>query len=529
MSNFVKVLAADQLKPGQVTIVTVNGRDVCLANYQGEFFALDNKCPHRGGQLGDGRLEEANVICPLHGWDFDVRTGISRYDPRDRVATYPVRQANGSIDIDLNAVPPLPVTEGYLQRWARPEDDLEHNLKTIQHLARGIWHENTPMRTERTVPNFDDIYFLPGQLAVPPLLDDEPVDTIVVIGPQAKRPITLTAPIYISHMSFGALSREAKIALATGAAKFGTMNCSGEGGMLPEEQAAAKFYVFEMASGYFGWTEENIKKADAVEIKMGQSAKTGLGGVLPGSKVTGEIAQVRGLKPGQDAISPSRFPDIETAQQMRERIEWIRGVKPGIPVGIKFAAAKLEADLAAACELEVDFITIDGRPGGTGAAPKHVKDHIGIPTVYALPRARRWLDDHGMGHITLCITGGFRTPPDVAKALALGADAVALATGAMIAIGCQQYRACSSNNCPVGIATQRADLRDRFDIQESSQRLFNFLEGARQQLIQFARMCGRRRLADLSLADMVTYSDDLAKYTPIRHAAEPFDEDAKIT
>jgi glutamate synthase domain-containing protein 2 len=323
-------------------------------------------------------------------------------------------------------------------------------------------------------------------------------------------------------MSFGALSREAKIALATGAARFGTMNCSGEGGMLPDEQAAARYYVLEMASGYFGWTEDNIQKANGIEIKMGQSAKTGLGGVLPAAKVTEEIAKVRGLKPGQDAISPSRFRDINSPHEMRERIDWIRSIKPGIPVGIKFAAAKLEADLAAACELETDFITIDGRPGGTGAAPVHVKDHVGIPTVYALPRARKWLDDHGMGHVTLCVTGGFRTPADIGKALALGADAVAIATSAMIAIGCQQYRACSSNNCPVGIATQRADLRGRFSIEESSNRLYNFLEGTRKQLIQFARMCGRRRLSDLSLADVVTYNDELTKYAGIRHAAQPY-------
>ncbi len=522
MPNFIKILDVEQLLPGHVTIVNVKGRDVCLANYEGEFFALDNKCPHRGGQLGDGQLHGPDVLCPLHGWDFDVRTGISRYDHLDRVTTYPVRRMNGHVEIDLEAVPTLPVQEGYLQRWIRHADDLEHELKTIQHLAARKWKENVPMRTEREVPSFDDIYFLPGQLADPPLLDDEIVDTVTVIGPRAARPITLTAPFYISHMSFGALSREAKIALATGAAQFGTMNCSGEGGMLPEERAAARYYVLEMASGYFGWTEENIKKADAIEIKIGQSAKTGLGGVLPAAKVTLEIAAVRGLKAGQDAISPSRFRDLNSPAEMRERIAWIRSINPGIPIGIKFAAAKLEADLAAACELDADFITIDGRPGGTGAAPKHVKDHIGIPTVYALPRARKWLDEHGMGHITLCVTGGFRTPPDIAKAIALGADAVALATSAMIAIGCQQYRACSSNNCPVGIATQRADLRDRFSIEESSKRLVNFLEGTRYQLTEFARMCGRRRLHDLSLVDVVTYDEDLARYTPIRHAAQSF-------
>jgi len=525
MSSFEKIFAAADLQPGQTTIVSVKGRAVCLANFEGEFFALENRCPHRGGQLGDGELRGPDVVCPLHGWDFDVRTGISRYNPADRVATWPVRVRDGAVEIDAEAVPPAPqpTQPGYLHRWRRRDDDLEREMKTIHHLAQGQWHNHTPMRTERPVPGFDDIYFLPGQLADPPLLDDEPVDTRVVIGPRAAKPITLSAPVYVSHMSFGALGKEAKVALATGAARFGTMSCSGEGGLLPEERAAARIYVFEMASGYFGWTEENIRQADAIEIKMGQSAKTGLGGVLPGAKVTPEIAAARGLAVGQDAISPSRFPDISTPAEMRARIDWIRRVNPDVPVGIKFAASKLEADLAAACELDVDFITIDGRPGGTGAAPQHVKDHIGVPTVYALPRARRWLDAHGMGHVSLCVTGGFRTPPDVAKALALGADAVALATSAMMAIGCQQYRACGSNNCPVGIATQRADLRERFDVEESSKRLVNFLEGTRQQVMEFARMCGRRRLADLGPADIVTTSDALSRYGAVRHAAQPFD------
>lgn len=524
MSDFVPVLNADALSPGHVTTVTVNGHNICLANHEGAFYALNNRCPHKGGQLGYGKLSGCDVICPLHQWDFDVRTGVSRYNPNDKVATYPVRVKDGQVEIDAAAVPPIPVVEGYLKPWERyGEAEVEPAIKTIQTLAKGKRQETEPMRTTRKVPGFDSLYFLPGQLAAPPLLDDEPVATEVVIGPRAERPLRLALPVYISHMSFGALSREAKIALARGAAEMGTMNGSGEGGMLPEEREAARYYVLEMASGYFGWNEENIRQADAIEIKVGQSAKIGMGGVLPGAKVTDEIAQVRGLEPGEDAVSPSRFPDIATPAQMRERIEWIRKVNPGIPVGVKFAASKLEADLAAACELGVDFITIDGRPGGTGAAPLHIKDHTGIPTVYALPRARRWLDSQGMADISLCVTGGFRTPPDIAKALALGADAVAIASAAMMAIGCQQYRACNSNHCPVGIATQRAELRARFDIDESSKRLINFLQGTRHQLIDFARICGRRRLVDLDWQDLVTYDDDLARYAGIRHAAAVYE------
>jgi nitrite reductase/ring-hydroxylating ferredoxin subunit len=182
MSEFIKVIDVESLSPGQVMTVTVKGRDLCLANYEGEFFALENKCPHRGGQLGDGTLTGPDVICPLHQWDFDVRTGVSRYDSKDQVTTYPVRQVNGGVEIDAAAVAAIPVKEGYLQRWARQGDDLEHGIHTIHKLARGIYHENTPMRTERPVPSFDDIYFLAGQLADPPLLDDETVDTTTIIG-----------------------------------------------------------------------------------------------------------------------------------------------------------------------------------------------------------------------------------------------------------------------------------------------------------------------------------------------------------
>ena len=202
---------------------------------------------------------------------------------------------------------------------------------------------------------------------------------------------------------------------------------------------------------------------------------------------------------------------------MKERIQWIRSLNSDIPIGIKFAASRIEADMAAAVELDVDWITLDGRAGGTGAAGKHVKDNICVPTVFALPRARKWLDDHGHKDINLIVTGGFRTSADVAKAIALGADAVALATAAMMAIGCQQYRACSSNNCPVGIATQQLDLRARFGVEQSTKRLVNFFEAMTEQISEFARMCGKRRIHDLSYDDLATTNHEISLYTPIVH------------
>ena len=519
MANWVEVLKTDQLDESKGTTVFVNERDIALYRYQGDFYALDNQCVHRNGQLGDGHMEGANVICPLHQWDYDVRTGISRYEAKEKVAIYPVRVSDGRVEIDADAVPAKPRFKSeYLGLWTRRHDPLEHEMHDIHSYSRGTREQVEPMGSERrNYPGFDDLYFLPGQLAVLPLLDHEVVSTETVIAGKRARPLVLKAPIFVSHMSFGALSKEAKLALAMGAAEFGTLMCSGEGGMLAEARAAAGQYVFEMASGYFGWTEENIVKADGIEIKMGQSAKAGLGGLLPGHKVMGDIAATRGLAEGQEARSPARFPDINSLADMKERISWIRSIKPDIPIGIKFAASRIEADLAAAVELDIDWITLDGRAGGTGAAGKHVKDNICVPSVFAIPRARRWLDDHGHREISLVVTGGFRTSADAAKAMALGADAVALATAAMMAIGCQQYRACSSNNCPVGIATQRMDLRVRFDVETSAKRLVNFFEAMTEQMSEYARMCGKRRLQDLGYEDLVSTNYEISHHTPVPH------------
>ena len=322
-------------------------------------------------------------------------------------------------------------------------------------------------------------------------------------------------PVLISHMSFGALSAEAKVALAKASAEAGIAICSGEGGLLPAEREHAGTFIFEMASGYFGWTEENIKRADAIEIKIGQAAKAGVGGILPGPKVTAEIAAVRGIVPGTTARSPARFPDIDTPQQLAQRVAEIRRLTDGRPVGIKIAASKLEDDLDAALESNPDWITIDGQPGGTGAAPVHLKDHVGIPTVYAVDRARRFFDRYRVRDTDLIVTGGLRTPADFAKAIAMGADAVAIATTAMMAIGCQQYRACHTGNCPVGIATQRSDLRERFDIDTAAVMAGNFFSVVREQLADYCRILGKRDIHTLAVDDLVTTDSEISDHTGV--------------
>lgn len=518
--TLIQVAAVTDCPPGAVKTVTVNNVDIALVNYEGDFYALNNRCPHRGGQLGDGALQGTDLICPLHGWDFDVRTGISRYNTLDGVTTYPVIVQNGKVFLNRSDIPIEPIEyDDYLSKWRRPFDDRELEMNYIHYLARGKQKKLEAMRTGQPVPLMESLLFLPGQVAQLPLLDDEPVDVQCILGPQAARPLELRIPVYISHMSYGSLSPESKTALAAGAKRFGTAICSGEGGMLPLEREAAGDYIFEMASGYFGFTDENVRKASAIDFKFGQSAKAGLGGILPAHKVTSEIAAVRGVPEAVEVHSPSRFPDLNSLDDIRARIAQLRTLTDG-PIGAKMAASHIERDLEAVAYCGFDFVTLDGRGGGTGAAPIHVKDNICVPLIYGLPRARRWLDEHSHADITLVATGGLRTPADFAKALALGADCVAISTAAMMAIGCQQYRACHNNTCPVGIATQQSKLRARFDVAQSAQRLVNFLTATEAELMDFCRMMGHSRIADLSIDDLVTLDDALARYTLIPHAAE---------
>jgi len=303
------------------------------------------------------------------------------------------------------------------------------------------------------LPAWDDIQILTGQFARKPLLDDVPVKSELVIGPRAKKPLVLDMPLFVSDMSFGALSAEAKTALAAGAEMAGTGICSGEGGMLPEEQAANSRYFYELASAKFGYDEALLEKVQAFHFKGGQGAKTGTGGHLPGAKVTGKIAEVRKIPEGTPAVSPATFKDLTTVEDFARFADRVRDISGGIPVGMKLSANHIEDDIKFALDTGVDYIILDGRGGGTGAAPLIFRDHISVPTLPALARARHVLDKTGNGDVTLVITGGLRTAPDFVKALALGADGVALANSAMQSVGCVGGRMCNTNNCPAGVAT----------------------------------------------------------------------------
>ncbi len=405
---------------------------------------------------------------------------------------------------------------GYLKEYTRVSDSKEKNMQDIHTMAMTGQSIISAMGTSLPVISWDDILILGSQLKKMPLFEHEDVSLKTVIGKHAKQPMVLETPVFVSHMSFGALSKEAKTALAIGTKQVKTAICSGEGGILPEEFSNAYQYIFEYVPNKYSLSDENLQKVSAIEIKIGQGTKPGMGGHLPGAKVTEEIAKIRGKEVNQDIISPSKFPEIKTKEDLQKLVSSLRKKSKGRPIGIKIAAEHIEEDLEFACFANPDFITIDGRGGATGASPKIIKDATTVPTIYALYRARKYLNEHHQD-IDLIITGGLRTSSDFAKAIAMGASAVAIATAAMIAIGCQQYRICQTGKCPVGIATQDPELRKRFNVEKSSQRLTNYFNVINEELKTFARITGNTNIHDLSVYDLATTNDEIAKYTNIKH------------
>ncbi len=411
---------------------------------------------------------------------------------------------------------------------ATPE---EPTVEYIHQLAReglskiGPYGEMGAMGVPRSeLPDWNDIQLMTAQFARKPLLEDVPVNTELIIGPNAKKPLKLKIPFFVSDMSFGALSEEAKVSLAKGAEKVGTGISSGEGGMLPEEQAENSRYFFEYASGKFGYSEEILSKIQAFHFKGGQAAKTGTGGHLPGNKNKGKISEIRNLPEGENVDSPSTFEDLTTVEDFRKFGDYVREVSGGIPIGFKLSAQHIEQDIEFAVDAGADYLILDGRGGGTGDAPLMFRDHISVPTIPALARARHKLDKLGVsGKVTLIITGGLRTPMDFAKALALGADGIALANAAMQAIGCIGARICNTNLCPAGIATQDPKLRKKLDINVAADRLANFFEASTELVKMMARACGHDHLGQFNARDLSSFNKEMAELAGIEWSG--FDRD----
>ncbi len=384
------------------------------------------------------------------------------------------------------------------------------------------------MAIMKPIPTWDDLTFLPGTLTRFVIEGyRERCDTDTAIGPQATNPLNLDIPVYITGMSFGALSYEAKTALARGATMAGSATCSGEGGMIPDERRYSSKWLYQCIQSRYGYNPHHAQLADGIEIFIGQGHKVGLGGHLMGQKVTDQVAEMRSLPAGIDQRSPSRHPDWLGPDDLALKINELReATDHQIPIQVKLGAARVYDDVRMAAKTGPDSIYIDGMEGSTGAGPHIAAEETGVPGIAAIRQARKALDDVGKsGEISLVYAGGVRNGADLAKALALGADAVAIGTAAMMALNCNRdipeanfpeeigveagycYH-CHTGRCPVGVATQDPELRKRLDPDMAAERVYNFLHTMAIECQMLARACGKTSVHSLEPEDLAALTSE---------------------
>jgi glutamate synthase domain-containing protein 2 len=387
----------------------------------------------------------------------------------------------------------------------------------------------------RPLPSFDDLTFITCSLTRVPLEGyRERCRTKTVLGARhARRPLELDIPVMITGMSWGALSYNAKVALARGARRVGSSTTTGDGGMLPAEREHSRVLIYEVLPSRYGFNVHHLRAADAIELTIGQGAKPATGGVLLGSKVSAEIAAARDLPPGVDQRSPARHPDFLGPDDMIIKIEELREATDWqVPIFVKLGATRVYDDVKLAAKAGADVVVVDGMEGGTAASPEILQDHTGIPTLAAVSEARQALQDVGLyGRVQLIIAGGIRSGVDAAKALALGADAVYIGTAALIALNCnkplyvEDYHAlgtepyachhCHTGRCPVGITTQDPELMKRLPIDEAADRVANFLHAMTLEIQMLARACGKADVHDLEPEDLRALTLEAAAITGI--------------
>jgi glutamate synthase domain-containing protein 2 len=432
-----------------------------------------------------------------------------------------------------NAIRINPAESEYLSRypWTLGQvEEIHHKALTGGYLLRGFG-------TMGPLPHFDQIVVVPSQLAAEPPKDkyrEECVMEVVIGEDTCEKPLRLQYPVIFPAMSFGALSREAKLALAIAAAKMGIAGNTGEGGVVEEEPYYSHGYidkeetekkwepggylVVQWSTGRWGVSADFVRAGDAVEVKIGQGAKPGMGGHLLGAKVTEEIAAVRGIPVGSDALSPCRYYDVLTFEDLKKQVAFLRDITNyEKPIWIKLGPSRPYDDVRLAAEAGVDAISLDGIAGGTGASPDLVTQGAGIPTIACIPPAVRALKDLGLHRkVKLFALGGIRNGLDAVKALAMGADGVGFGTAAEIAMGCRACMACHKGNCPYGITSQKPELRARLDPEEAAQRLANFVKATVEEIKILTMLSGHSDIKDLSEEDLRAVDPNTAAITGLK-------------
>jgi len=405
-----------------------------------------------------------------------------------------------------------------------------HTMQEIRRAADTGIYDIRGFGAKRKVPHFDDLLFLGASMSRYPLEGyREACSTKVTLGTRfAKNPIELDIPVTIAGMSFGALSANAKEALGRGASEVGTSTTTGDGGMTPEERGQSKKLVYQYLPSRYGMNPDDLRKADAIEVVLGQGAKPGGGGMLLGQKITDRVAHMRTLPKGVDQRSACRHPDWTGPDDLAIKILELREITDWkVPVYIKVGATRTYYDVKLAVKAGADVIVVDGMQGGTAATQEVFIEHVGIPTMAAIPQAVQALQEMGMHRkVQLIVSGGIRNGADVAKCMALGADAVAIGTAALIALGCNhpkwdaEFRKIGSaagyyddyheGKDPAGISTQDPDLMKRLEPVAAGHRLANYLRVLTMEAQTLARACGKNDLRNLEPEDLVALTVEAA-------------------
>ena len=428
------------------------------------------------------------------------------------------------------------MTKKFDQSWLQESATFSKPvIKEIQRAASSGIYDIRGFGAKRSIPTFDDLLFLGASMSRYPLEGyREKCDTTVTLGTRfAKKPITISTPITIAGMSFGALSAQAKEALGRGASEVGTSTTTGDGGMTPEERGHSDKLVYQYLPSRYGMNPDDLRKADAIEVVVGQGAKPGGGGMLLGQKISDRVAEMRNLPKGIDQRSACRHPDWTGPDDLEIKIQELREITDWqVPIYIKVGATRTFFDVQLAVKAGADVVVVDGMQGGTAATQDVFIEHVGIPTLPATRIAVDALKDMGMHReVQLIISGGIRTGADVAKALALGADAVSIGTAALVAMGDNSpefedeynelgtsagyYDDYQDGKDPSGISTQNPDLGQRLDPELAGRRLANYLRVLTLETQTLARAAGKTDVHNLEPEDMVALTMEAAAMAKI--------------
>lgn len=404
-----------------------------------------------------------------------------------------------------------------------PRTILENSLRT----ANGRTIER-PFGSPRKFLNFDGLLFSPAQLAVFPAHEDAEVDMRLTIGPMAKKPLTLDIPLMPGAMGYGiGISERVKIAIAKGTAAVGTLSNTGEGPLLPEERRFAKHLIIQYNSGTWTKDPEILRQADAIEIHFGQGASAGSASFIPKEFLKGRASKLMGVEGEELVVIPSRHPEIGKPEDLVKLVDYLRAITGGVPIGVKIcASAKLEADMEIAIQAGIDFISLDGGQAGTKGAPPILEDDFGLPTIYALSRAVHYLKKRRVKErVTLLSGGGYNTPGECLKAIALGADGIFMGTSVLWSMTHEQVTKAIPWEPPTELVTYPGRLKNRFDTEKAARSLANFFAAFTEEMEIAILALGKTSLRQVTTEDLVALDEMTSKVTKVPLAYHPFAEE----